>query len=298
MKKLGILFLIFAAGLLVYIVPSFRAAVVKSLSYSPCDTPITYTIGTIDPKFGLSKDAVVKDVETATNLWNSTEGKNLFVYSAKSGLMVNFVYDQRAALNSQINSLQSQLSQSNTTLSQQINAYNTQLADFQQKLAAFNATVQQYNSQGGAPQNVYNDLKKQQQELQQEGDYLNQVAQKLNLSTHSYNANVSILNGDITQFQNEIAQKPEEGLYNGSANTITVYFVNSYDELIHTLAHEFGHALGMQHESDPKAIMYAYASSSIAVSPSDTTQLQFICREQFFLIPLVQGIMSRFAVTK
>ncbi len=272
----------------IYAIPSLHAKVATLLTYNECDIPIQYRLGSFDSKFGLSTDQVMQDIGQATSLWSNAEGKTLFTYAPNAQLTVNFVYDQREALNSTINQLNSQLSQSNQSLNQQIVTYNTQVAAFKQELAAYNALVEQYNRQQSITPQEYADLQKQKQELIAEGDVLNAMARQLNLVTNNYNENVYTYNNDINQFQNELAQKPEEGLYNPNNNTITIYLINNHDELVHTLAHEFGHALGMGHVADPHAIMYPYSTSSLTVTPDDMGELQTVCRNQSSLVHYLQ----------
>lgn len=247
-----------------------------------------YKIGSIDARFNLSQAQALDDSETATDLWSDVEGKKLFTPSPKADLIVNFVYDQRQALDSQITQLNSALSQKNSSLQQQIADYKAQVASFERRLGAFNDKVDKYNKEGGAPEPIYNDMLKEQKALNAEGDALNAKARELNLSTNDYNAGVSELNQDVSQFNNAIAQKPEEGVYDGGNNTITIYFAGNHRELLHTLAHEFGHALGMDHVQDPLAIMYPNTTKSFSVSPGDMKQLAYACREQSLFIHLAQ----------
>lgn len=273
-------FLALLFGLLVLVIIVRSDDTAALLSYSPCDTPIPYKVGLIDPKFGLSGDDVLADTKTAANILSNAQGKQLFAYSDKGLLTVNFVYDERTALNNQINKLQAQLDQKGNTLSQQVNDYKAQAKQFEQKLAAFNATVEKYNKEGGAPSGVYESLIDEQNRLKLEADALNQRARQLNLSTRDYNTDVSSINKDTAQFNSAITLKPEEGLYDGNNNTITIYFAGNYDELIHTLAHEFGHALGMQHVNNAQAIMYPYSTTYLVVTKEDLGQLTYVCRKQ------------------
>jgi hypothetical protein len=277
------LVLIFVAAA-IYFIPPLRIQAQQLLTYNECNTPLLYNLGSVDQRFGLTKDQVLQDLQQATGIWSTAAGKNLFAYSPKANLTVNFIYDQRQQLDTSINQLDSQLKNNNQTLKEQIAQYKSDAAAFEQKLAEFNATVDKYNKEGGAPPDVYQQLKQEQQQLSEEAQALNQRAKQLNLSTNSYNDNVSVLNSDIAQFNNVLSQKPEQGQYSQLDNTITIYFANNQDEMIHTLTHEFGHALGMEHVKDPNAIMYPYTTTNITVTPDDMVQLNIVCRNQSLFV--------------
>ena len=282
------LFGVLAAAIIIYSIPSYRQGFIKILSFSECDSPLPYKLGSIDQRFGLTTADVENDITQATDIWNKEEGKQLFTDSQNAQLTINFVYDQRQALDTAINQLNSKLKQNSDTLQQQVEEYKSQVISFKQRLADFENTVNKYNQEGGAPPDVYDQLIKQQNELKAEGEQLNARARQLNLSTDDYNSNVSVLNQDISQFNTALSQKPEEGLYDGNNNTITIYFANNQDELIHTLAHELGHSLGMVHVNDKTAIMYPYTTNSLTVSPDDRLQLDYVCREQSAIIHWAQ----------
>jgi len=273
---------VFAVGIIFIVAARFRTEIIKVLSYSECDTPISYKLGELDPKFGLTKESVMTSIQDATGIWGKAYGKPLFVNSPKAVLTINFVYDERSALNTQIDQMQDQLDQKNGTLKEQINSYESDLAVFEKKLANFNARVDQINRSGGATPNEYKKLIAEQNEINTEGETLNIRARQLNLATNDFNSKVSDLNQNVTQFNETLTQKPEEGLYNGNDNTITIYFASNHGELIHTLAHEFGHALGMLHTDDAQSIMYPSTTSSLSVTTQDKQELGNVCRDQLF----------------
>lgn len=289
MKQLVIVIVSFLIlTLFVYAFPEFQDKVAETFSYSKCDKPTSYKLGTIDSRFNLSDEKALEEIKIATDIWNSTKNKELFAYSSKADLTISFVYDERQALDTKINELNNTLNQKNSTLQQQINEYKTQVAAFEKKINEFNAKVEYYNKQGGAPPEEFDKLVKEQETLAAEGNALNARAKELNLSTSDYNSQVSELNQDVSEFNNALSLKPEQGIYNGKDNTIIIYFVGNRSELLHTLAHEFGHALGIGHVGTSKSIMYPYTSTSITASVDDIIQLNYACREQSLFVHLAQ----------
>ena len=77
--------------------------------------------------------------------------------------------------------------------------------------------------------------------LLQKIDELNALDQQLNASVKQYKQ----------RFQPHLFHK---GLFNGKQ--ILIYEFESEDDLRLTLAHELGHALGLQHTDDPHALMH------------------------------------------
>lgn len=270
-------------------------------TYSVCDKPIAYKIGSVDPQFGISNNQFLTDTKDAISIWDKVEDKKLFIYNPQDprALTINLVFDKRTALNNQINDLAGQVKQKDQSLQSRIDAYELQEAAFRKKLADFKARVDvsneqiaYWNQRGGAPADQYqklnqqqNDLKNEQASLKAEADSLNQTAQQLNLSTQNYNADVDKLNSTINTFDQAIALKPEEGLYDSENNTIKIYFDINHEELIHTLAHEMGHALGIEHNQNKQSIMYPYATQSVAVSKEDISALQAICDQRLLNLP-------------
>lgn len=277
MKKFVFLFI--AALIIVYNrqITSF----VNNIIYaSPCDSPIEYGLGSVDPRFNITDSQFLKDINEATDIWDKAESKTLFKYNPNADLKVSLVYDQRQALDTTIGNLQNQVQSGKQAIAPEISQYQKLSADYRQKLSAFNSEVDMWNAKGGAPQDVYDRLKSEQQDLKNEANQLNQLADRLNISTNQYNAKVNELNNTIGTFNNTLSLKPEEGLYDPNKDTITIYFDTNHNELIHTLSHEFGHSLGMQHEPDPNAIMYPYTSKTTVASMTDINQLKQICAKQ------------------
>lgn len=277
MKNLIALLIVFFAGFLIYTFD--KPLVEKVFYYSPCDYPVRYKIGVVDKRFQLSRDAFVADASQGANIWNYAMGKKLLEYDTQGDLTVNLVFDQRQSLNNQVNSLENQLSEQKNNLDPQVTQYNQRSEEFKKRIESLNNQIDYWNSKGGAPKDEYEKLIKEQDELKKESEALNIMARQLNQSTRSYNVDVSRLNQTIDTFNQAIKLKPEEGLYNSADNTITIYFTNTKDELIHTLAHEFGHSLTLDHIVRPTALMYPYTTQVTSPSPEDIAALQKHCEK-------------------
>lgn len=253
-----------------------------SLSISPCAGTINYKIGQVDKRFNISQDEFLNDAEQAAGIW-IYKGKTLFRYDSKAALTLNLVYDERQSLSNQVTNLQNAVESGQTSLEPKIKQYDSLVADFKVRLASLNQQVEYWNSQGGAPPDEYNKLITEQKSLQQEADQINTLAKQLDKATVSYNSQVDKLNQAVNSFNAAISQRPEEGLYDPQTDTIDIYFDVNNNELIHTLAHEFGHALGLSHISNKNAIMYPYSTRIIKASPEDTTALNNLCQNQTLL---------------
>ena len=278
MKKIVSL-LIYVAIVVIIFVHAYpeKLNIDKLLHRSPCDTPISYNIGFIDKRFNITTDKLKTNIENAANIWNKAEAKQLFVFDPAGKLQINMIYDERQALTNQINNLEGQLQGGKQALQPQVDQYNMLLADFKIRAQKLNTQIDFWNARGGAPPDEYNQLIQQQQDLQKEADNLNSLAQKLNLQTNDYNNQIVNLNQKIETFNAELEKKPEEGLYIGGENRIEIYFNTNQKELEHTIAHELGHALELDHNNNQNSIMYPYTTETLKPTPEDIVSLNTVC---------------------
>lgn len=273
--------------------PELLAGAKNIFAYSPCSQPMTYKIGNVDPRFNLSQAEFEQTTEQAAEIWNDMYGSPLFVYAREGELTVNLVYDKRQLLDQQVESIENDVKQKKESLEVRIAEYERQVAVFNQRLADLNSRIDYWNSQGGAPPEEYDGLVQQQQEMRQEAQRLNAMAEELNLSTQSYNLDIGKLKQAVDTYNAALRVKPEEGIYDGRTNTITVYFGDNKQELLHTLAHEFGHALGLPHIENPTSLMYPYTTEIIIASADDRAALLEICRERS-IVEVIQEQIALF----
>lgn len=278
MKKLLALFvivLVLAIG-----AATQTQALNKFLTYSLCDEPIKYRVDTVDPKFNLSREEFSKNINQAAEIWSEAANKNLFVYDPEGELSINLIYDERQTLTNKIGQLEDNLQTDKSSLNPKIEEYEKRSREFKKKVEELNSKVEEWNNKGGAPQDEYKKITQEQQALQNEADQLNAMAQSLNVSTREYNSQVSQLNNTIKNFNAALEERPEEGIYKGPENKIEIYFNINKDELVHTIAHELGHALGLEHVTNSKAIMYSKTNQSLIPTEDDLLILNDLCRER------------------
>ena len=271
---------------------------VSTTFHKPCSVPLRYRIGTIDPRFGLTKEDIVKKLSSATDLWNTGYGKSLFQYASEdeSAMSINFVYDRRQqtlTLGSKIDSTEASQQQERA----QIQAAQASLSKAQQDYAhsvdALNAQSEQYssnvqevNGRGGATPQEYaqltaqkNALTQKQNTLRTQGDALTQQSNALQAMIEAFNSKVKDINHVVENYNATAGGDFEEGEFvqDSQGKTIYIYAYKNQNELLHSLAHELGHSLGLDHNQNPASIMFPYNKSGITLSADDLKALQTVC---------------------
>ncbi len=286
-------FFVFAlfVGIISFLIINSRFLVIENVFYqSTCDTPITYKIGSIDERFRLPRTEAISATQQASDIWNNVLGKQLFIYDSRATLTVNMVYDRRQLLNTQINLLEKDIKSGKTTLKDEIANFERRSVEFNNKLTAFKQKVISWNAKGGGLQEEYDKLIQEQQSLNEEETLLRGIAQQLNLSTSQYNTQVDELNRTIRSFRNALQVSPEEGVYNPQEERIDIFFNNNRNELVRTIAHEFGHARGLSHSTNQQAIMYPSTTQFLTPTTDEITALWQICRKRPFYEPLFETL--------
>lgn len=269
----------------------------------PCEIPITYSLGSFDESFGISKEDFLKKTGQAEKIWENVAGKPLLRYVPNGEIKINLIYDKRQEATNTLKKIGSKIDSgkdSYATLKAQYDAlvatYNTDKNKLQQKInaveeekLAYEKEVNYWNNKGGATKDAYNKLKTEEasinekiSEINIEKNELNKQTENINTISKTINSFAKELNVQVGTF-NEIGSSTEEfdeGEYvqQGTTKNINIYQYEDQNKLLRVLAHEIGHAIGMEHVADPKGIMYmTNQSSNEKPTDEDIKELRRVC---------------------
>jgi predicted Zn-dependent protease len=283
---------------------NFSAFFIKA----PCTEPIPYTLGTFNTQFGISKDYFLSALLEAEAIWEKPFGKNLFVYAPTDSdshvLKINLIYDYRQQATGKLaglgivvkdnrasyDMLKTKFIALKAELAKAENDYSTRVQNFNDEQKTYNQNVQYWNTKGGVSKQEYDKLQLEKSSLEMQSFQLqvtqasiNEMVNEINAFVVALNRLVAILNISVAQYNTVNGARGEsfeEGVYysDGTNRAVDIYEFSSRPKLVRVLAHELGHALGIEHLDDPKAIMYKFnQSNNETLTEADLLALKTKC---------------------
>jgi uncharacterized protein YqeY len=270
----------------------------------PCVKPIEYSLGTLDARFNMPEKDMLGIIQDAEKLWEVPAQKELFTYNPDSSFAINFIYDNRQERTDQARTITNSLQKTSKTHQDLKEKYSSALAQYnkaksayignessyESQVRALNASIQKQNVSGGASEEEYEVLQVQQRALltkknalEQERRSLNALAEQVNTLADTEEQIVRTYNATVENLSDTFGDEEEfgQGEYNGKS--ITIYEFTNKKDLTLVLAHEFGHALGLTHVSNPNSIMYYLVNEdnlgSQVITNDDKAALDAECKK-------------------
>jgi len=280
------------------------ALIVYGLGPRPCRRPLSYRIGTVDARFGVSREDFSEAVKQATSIWRERVPRELFREEPNGVVEINLVYDFRQESADRLKALSLQIGNTKASYEELKSRFlalkaeaeekggglSQDFATYNQRVAAFNGRMEAARRQGGLSDSVHRrfeserrELDSQKEELQRRQNELKAIGETLNSLVVVVNGIATNLNLDVVDYRetgDKLGPEFSEGEYvrDGQRQSITVYHFPSRDGLVRVLTHEFGHAMGIAHLENPQAIMHRLMrSESLELAPEDIAALKAKC---------------------
>jgi len=299
-KKIGWEYFFLLAILIILIISFVRTP-------DPCRETITYRLGKVDERFNLTRNEFQTAVNMAAVMWGKPFNRDLFREDHDGAIEINLLYDYRQEATDRLKNLNYRIDSSRGSYEELKSRLENLKAEYEQKKAgfksdfiaynakvnAFNTDIQSWNRRGGAPQSIHMRLMEEKDELVIFKDNLHIRQEEIKTLVDTINSLVVVINEiasnnnmDLVNQQNigkSLGREFCEGFYeykNGK-RSITIYQYDNEYRLVRVLAHEFGHALGLNHSKSAGSVMYPLIQSdSLALARDDIAALKGHCKIQ------------------
>lgn len=266
-----------------------------------CRLPLSYDVGTVDPRFKLNAWEFAAILEQAAGIWERGLGRKVFEARPR-GKPINLVWDGRqehlvriAEQRDALDRNTAYLAKMNSTIAMEDAAIQAEKSAFQADKQHLEQMIQRHNTEvqslarlaagTSLTPTLGTQIGYRQARLAEEGrvitrsqDALMERSEKLNQRIDALNEKVKTLNhavqshqAIVTQFNASLKFKESfvQGEHYSGTGTLNIYAYTGKTDLVTVIAHEMGHRLGIDHAKNPDSLMYAENRQSTQLSAED-----------------------------
>lgn len=274
----------------------------------PCSEPLTYRIGSIDERYDLTRMELKNILDEVQVLWESAMKRDLMNYRKNGKVAIHLEYTERQELSQEeknlsarIERLNRQTEEARKIYQQRTSTYKKQKKELQSMIAHYKQVTNEYKrmikkwkQRGGIPvskkpevQNFKRRINALESEINEKEQTVESHRDQVNQKLEHINALIDRRNDLINTYNRKFAEakKFNQGSYyrRGNLQRINIFQFSNRGELKAVLAHEFGHAFGIGHLSNPQAIMHAVMQQQniydLSLTQDDINALKEICEE-------------------
>jgi hypothetical protein len=266
-----------------------------------CRAPVAWRIGVVDREFGIAPQKLHRMARAAALRWNQLAATVVLIDRPNVRFTINLRYGLRQETAETIKDLHADAAHRKAMLDDLIRVmdklvhkHNIDSARYAAKVDAFNRTAERFvarrkqrisNPARRQLRDEHEVLNKRQTTLDKEKNQLDDARSQIEtlrdeIKTRAmrHNNTVAAANRTMKSFPDD-ARKVGVTHINGPRSKIDLLQYYDDDKMYLTLLHEFGHALGLEHITDPRAIMYPTQNAKTAndLTANDVKALRALC---------------------
>lgn len=142
-----------------------RAFVAQNNFFSEykCDIPVTYAIGAVDPRFGISQEKFETLMREAEQKWETALGRDVFRFETDGRVKVNLTYDERQMTTEYLQKINATIEAGKQKTDKFVDSYEALTAQLEQKKNIFNTDTKKFEK---IKKNYEDDVDQYQENLQ------------------------------------------------------------------------------------------------------------------------------------